>query len=140
MSHLHAAGLQPWHVLRMAQPKPKADEQRADNSSQQQEQKEQQQQQEPPGGQEDGPLEGPNGLLAEWRVESSSWWSKVFRLVVGGCCAALLYCPAIAEAGCCARPACHPELAVCHRWQTRACMLMAGWLMLRAECLLCHIL
>lgn len=77
VSHLHAAGLQPWHVLHMAQPKPKADQQQADNSSQQQEQ-----QQEPPGGQEEGPLEGPNGLLAEWRVESSSWWSKVFRLVV----------------------------------------------------------
>jgi hypothetical protein len=75
----------------MAQPKPQGDEQQAGkSSSSSSEQQEQQQPPEPPGGQGDyQQLEGPNGLLAEWRFESSAWWSKVFRLVVGECCAAL---------------------------------------------------
>jgi hypothetical protein len=30
---------------------------------------------------DEGPLEGPDGLLAEWRVESSLWWSRVFGML-----------------------------------------------------------
>jgi hypothetical protein len=50
---------------------------------QEQEQQPRQQQQGPPDQEQDSPLEGPNGLLAEWRVESSQWWSNMFYLVVG---------------------------------------------------------
>lgn len=50
---------------------------------QEQEQQHQQEQQKPAGEEQDSPLEGPNGLLAEWRVESSGWWSNMFYLVVG---------------------------------------------------------
>jgi hypothetical protein len=105
--HHAASGLLPWHVL-CTQPKSQqqtggskqqqeqtqqssnaagqqATEQQGTKQEQQQEQEQQhqQEQQGSPDQEQDSPLEGPNGLLAEWRVESSRWWSNMFYLVVG---------------------------------------------------------